>query len=376
MPRVLEVFAPLDGGVAEHVLRLAEGLAPLGVEAEVAAPRGSEFVPKLRALGLEVHELPFVRAPGPRDAAAARALRALDRHGRFDVVHAHSSKAGALVRAGLPRAGRFVYTPHCFAFSGAFGGAGRALYRGAERLLLRRTAALIAASEWERREALHEIDAPPELVHVVYCGTRPCADGPPSEELRAFAAGRPLVGMVSVLRPQKDPLALVRAAALLRDGGRLGFRVAIVGNGELAGEIRAEIARLDLGSDVALFPFAGDVQPYLRALDVFALPSLWESLPISVMEAMACGVPVVASDVSGMGEAVADGVTGRLVPPGAPDALAEALAALMGDPEARAAAGREARAAYEQRFRLEPMREAITGIYRSVAAPPGLKGAR
>lgn len=365
MPSVLEVLAPPDGGVAEHVLRLVEGLGPRGWRAEVAATRGSEYVPRLRALGVTVHELPFTRAPGPGDVAAARALRAIDRAGRFDVVHAHSSKAGALVRGALPRARRFVYTPHCFAFSGDIG-AGRAAYRAIERVLLRRTAALIAASEWEREEALREIGAAPGLVRVVYCGTPPCPGGEPSAELVAFAAGRPLVGMVSVLRPQKDPLTLVRAAALLRDSGRLGFRVAIVGNGELHDDVLAEIERHGLAGEVALFPFAGGVHAYLRALDVFALPSLWESLPISIMEAMACGVPVVATRVAGVPEAVQDGLTGRLVAPGSPERLADVLADVMADRDRLAGQGAAARARYEERFRLEPMHEAITEIYDSL----------
>jgi len=367
MPKVLEVFAPPDGGVAEHVLRLTEGLLSRGWEVEAVASSGSEYVPRLRALGITVHELPFTRAVGPADVGIARRLRAIDRAGGFDVVHAHSSKAGALVRGALPRDSRFVYTPHCFAFSGDIG-RGRAVYRVVERALLRRTAALVAASEWERREAFEQISAPPERVRVVYYGTPACAGGPPDAELAAFAAGRPLAGMISVLRPQKDPLALVEAAALLRDRGALDFKVAIVGNGELRGQVEAAIERRGLGDDFGLFPFHGDQHAYLRALDLFVLPSLWESLPISITEAMACGVPVLGTHVSGVAEAVEDGVTGRLVDPHAPEQLADALAALMSDREALAAQRRAALAGWERRFRLEPMYDALTEIYSRVAA--------
>ncbi|MCW2967816.1 MAG: glycosyl transferase group 1 [Solirubrobacteraceae bacterium] len=364
--RALEVFAPLDGGVAEHVLRLAEGLGGHGWEVEVAAPVGSAFVPRIRALGVVVHELPFVRLPHPSDVAVARGLRALDRRGRFDVVHAHSSKAGALVRAALPRPRRLVYTPHCFAFSGDVG-PGRTAYRLVERGLLRRTRALVAASEWERREGLEQLGPRADRIRVIYCGAHAGGAEPPHPEVRAFAGGRPVVGMISVLRPQKDPLTLVRAAALLRDAGRLDFRIVIVGNGELREAVLAEIGRLGLSDDVALIAFAGTSQPYLRAFDVFALPSRWESLPISVLEAMACDLPVVATDICGVPEAVRDGMTGRLIAPGSPEALADALQALMADPATRERMGRAGREAFEQTFRLETMLERVAGLYGEIA---------
>jgi glycosyltransferase involved in cell wall biosynthesis len=169
--------------------------------------------------------------------------------------------------------------------------------------------------------------------------------------------------MIAVLRPQKDPLTLVRAAGILRDAGRLPFCVVIVGNGALREEVLAEIERLALGNDVTLLPFAGDVQAYLRAFDLFALPSLWESLPISIIEAMACGLPVVGTTVSGVPEAVADGVTGRLVPPGSPQAMADAIAGLMADPGALLRAGEAGRAAYERRFRMAPMLQNVADLY-------------
>lgn len=368
--RVLEVFAPPDGGVAEHALRLTDGIRDHGWVPEVVAPAGSEFVPRLRALGVVVHELPFRRAPGPWDARAIAALRRIDAGGRFDVVHAHSSKAGALVRAGLPRARRrAVYTPHCFSFAAGFGRAGRFAYRLAERALVPRTARIIAACEWERGVA-REIAAPDDRVRVVYLGVPEPPAGAPDPRIAAFAAGRPVAGMVSVLRPQKDPLALVRAAALLRDRGADAC-VALVGNGELAGAVTAEIDRLGLGDVMRLFPFAGESHSALRAFDVFVLPSLWEALPISLMEAMSCSLPVVATRVNGVPEAVLDGVTGTLVAPGSPEALAGAVAGLLGDPAARARAAAAGRAHYEARFTVGPMLAAIAGIYDEIAQAAG-----
>ncbi|TMK65991.1 MAG: glycosyltransferase family 4 protein, partial [Actinobacteria bacterium] len=106
---VLEVLQPEDGGVAEHVLRLATGLHGRGWAVEVATPAASAIVPPLREAGVPVHDLEMVRRPGLRDLGAARALRAIDRRGGYRLVHGHSSKAGALVRAVLPRRRRLIY---------------------------------------------------------------------------------------------------------------------------------------------------------------------------------------------------------------------------------------------------------------------------
>src|SRR3954454_13924248 len=133
-PSVLQVVQPPDGGVAEHVRLLSGGLRDLGWHVEAAAPPGST-VEALGEEGITVHELPMSRAPGPADLRAAVALRALDRRGRYDLVHAHSSKAGALVRLALPRPSRLVYTPNCLPFLGS-PGASRVLYRAIEQALV------------------------------------------------------------------------------------------------------------------------------------------------------------------------------------------------------------------------------------------------
>jgi glycosyltransferase involved in cell wall biosynthesis len=172
--------------------------------------------------------------------------------------------------------------------------------------------------------------------------------------------------MVSVLRPQKDPLLLVRAAARLLDAGRLPGRVAIIGNGPIEDEVRAEIDRLGVEPEVAWFPYRGSVGPYLAALDLFVLPSAWEALPLSLLEAMSCGLPIVATAVGGTPEAVTDGLTGRVVPHGDEPALAHALHELMSDSEAREAMGSAGRTRYEARFRLERMVDETAALYREL----------
>lgn len=367
---VLQIFEPLEGGVPEHVLRLATGLPAHGWEVEVAAPAGTPFLAPLQDGGVRVHPLPMARAFGASDVRAALALRRLDRKRSYTVVHAHSSKAGAFARAALPDRRRLVYTPHCFSFLGGFRGLKRHAYRAIEQALVPRTAVLIAASNWERDQALRHLRGAASRTRVIKYGVPKCDGQAASEELLAFKGEHPLAGMISRLEPQKDPLALVRAAALLRARGVDDLRVAIVGNGGLWDPLKVQIDNLGLSDQVGLFPFRVGVQSYLRAFDLFVLPSLWESLPISVLEAMACRVPVVASDVCGTPEAVADGVNGRLVPPGEAEALATALEELVSDRRRLAELADAGFKAAETDFTLDRMVRQTAALYDELLEPP------
>jgi glycosyltransferase involved in cell wall biosynthesis len=365
------VLQPQDGGVAAHALQLASGLRARGWDIEVATPGSSAIVPALERAGVLVHDLPLVREPGRADISAARALRELDRRRGYGLVHAHSSKAGALVRAALPGRGRLVYTPHCFAFAARFGSARRLVYRTIEQLAVPRSGAIVAVCEWERAEALGLLGTRGVLRHIEY-GVEACRGGEPDRALLEFKGDAPLAGMVSVLREQKDPLLAVHAAARLVSLGELPGRLAIVGNGPLEGEVQEEIERLGIGDRVRWFPFRGSVSPYLAALDLFVLPSAWEALPLSLLEAMSCGLPILATRVGGSAEAVQDGVTGRVVDHGDEIELALALRDLLADREGLRRLGDAGRAVYEMRFRVDRMLDDTEALYRELLAARGV----
>ncbi len=363
--RVLQVLQPQDGGVAAHVLQLATGLRRRGWEIEVATPATSAIAGPLEAAGVPVHDLSLVREPGPSDFAAVRTLRALDASVGYALVHGHSSKAGALVRTALPDRRRLLYTPHCFAFAARFGGPQQLLYRAIEQAVVPRTGAIVAVCDWERREA-ERLWGASGLVRYIEYGVEACGGAEPDPELMDFKGDAPLAGMVSVLRRQKDPLLAVRAMARLAARGRPPGRLAIVGNGPLEGAVRDEIARLGVGDHVRWFPYRGAVGPYLSALDAFVLPSAWEALPLSLLEAMSCGLPVIATAVGGTPEAVEDSVTGRIVPHGDARALAAALWSFLSDSVLRAELGRAGLAAYEARFKAERMIDETESLYREL----------
>ena len=372
MPRVLLAFEPPDGGVAEHVAQLALRLAAHGFEPEVAGPAEALVYPRLAGAGVPVHRLPLVR--DLRDLrshrAAVGAIERLLAGGAFDVVHAHSARAGVLARIAAARQGTpAVYSPHCFPFVGPVPLARRAVATAVERRLGRRTAAIICACEAERRWALIRAIGPPERLHLVYYGVEACPDGTPADPvLSDLQRAGPLAGAVSVLRHQKrlDLLLGATPAVLERVPDA---RVAIVGDGPLRDQLHDRAQRLGLDRDerFAFLPFEPPAARYLKALDVYVLPSAWEALPIGALEALACGVPQIATDVEGTGEAVQHDRTGLLLPPDA-GGLAESMVALLGDERRRRAMSEASRARQRERFGVERMIAETARVYEGALA--------
>jgi glycosyltransferase involved in cell wall biosynthesis len=356
-----------------HVLRLTVELRRLGWDVEVAGPADSDVWPTLQAQDVPLHPLPIrsepgvANLPGTEDLRVARVLRRLDRHSGYDILHAHSSRAGGLVRAALPRRGRVIYTPNCFGFTTGFSGARRLVYRALEQALVPRTGRIVATCEWERAEAARLVGAA-HRTEVIPNGVPRCGDADRDPSLVAFKDDRPLAGMVATLRPQKDPLTLVRATAAMAAGSDPPGRVAIVGNGPLAGEVDAEINRLAIGDHVRRFAFERPVEAYLRVLDLFVLPSLWEAFPIASLEAMACGVPVLATRVGGVDEQVVDDVTGRVIPPADPAALAAALEGALTDGDRLRRWGEAARLRVLERYTIELVAEQTARLYSTAMA--------
>jgi sugar transferase (PEP-CTERM/EpsH1 system associated) len=175
-----------------------------------------------------------------------------------------------------------------------------------------------------------------------------------------------VIGTVARIQDVKNHQGLIAAFARLREllpeqRGRL--RLSIVGDGPLMGEVRAQVDALGLQDLVWLPGAREDVAGLLHGFSLFALPSLAEGTPVSMLEAMACGLPVVASRVGGIPEVVTDGVEGSLVPPGEVEALAAALAAYVRDPQLRMRHGQAARLRVEQAFSMRAMLEQYGSLY-------------
>ena len=190
-----------------------------------------------------------------------------------------------------------------------------------------------------------------------------------SEVLASFGvrANLPLVVGVGALVPQKDPLTFVRAIAVVRRL-RPEMQALWVGDGELREQVEREIARLELGDTLHLAGFRADVDALMAAGDVFAMSSVFEGLPLVVMDAFALGVPVVATAGSGVPELVDDATTGLLVPVGDADALGAAVARLLADREL-AVALRETALVRAREYSIERTTERTLMVYERVLGP-------
>lgn len=197
----------------------------------------------------------------------------------------------------------------------------------------------------------------------------PAAGPEPAELARLGEPDAPLIVTVSRHDGRKGLDVFIRALATLRDAG-IPFRACLVGPGPLLAGHRALVADLGLADRVALPGTVLEVTPYLRAADVFVLPSIEEgSGSLSVLEALQTGVAIVSSDVDGMAEDLTDGEDAVLVPPGDTAALADALTGLLADPARRERLARAGRALYERRFSPAAAAADLGAVYAEVGLP-------
>jgi glycosyltransferase involved in cell wall biosynthesis len=145
-------------------------------------------------------------------------------------------------------------------------------------------------------------------------------------------------------------------------------RLAVIGNGSLSARLQGDAEALGLDGRVRFFSYAPPSARQLRSLDVFVLPSPWEAFPIASLEALACGVPQVATNVGGIPEAVREGATGLLCPPDDPDRMAQCIVRLLSDSALRARMSRASRERHRRRFTIERMLDETAAVFDRVAA--------
>jgi L-malate glycosyltransferase len=361
--RVLHVIKGLGPGGAERLLVSLAQVRQEDVELDVAyvLPHKRQLVPDLAAVGVPAHVL-----AGPRGLADPRwpiRLARLVRRRQPHVVHLHSPAIAAVARPllrALPGTRALVSTEH-----NVWGSFGRTT-RVANGLTLPLSHAALAVSE----EVRASVWAPQrERVQVN-------VQGIPARQLAARRSERAaarkelgladddvLVGTVANLREKKDYPTLLEAAAMCADHPRLRF--VAIGQGPLEAEIHARHTELGLGDAVRLLGYHPDPPAVMAGADLFALTSLHEGLPISLLEAMALGVAPVVTSVGGIPEVVTDQLDGILLPPGEPAQFAAAFRERADPPDRRAALGAAA-ARRAQDFDITVTQAELEGLYREL----------
>lgn len=372
--RVAILITRLEGGAGVLALRGLLALDRAQFRPVLVTGSGGQQLDQAREAGLEVITEPALRAPidPRRDVSALRALSALLRRRPFDVVHTHTAKAGTLGRIAARRAGvpRVVHTYHGFPFHEFQSRLRRGSYIAIERHLGRMTDVALCVGTGVAVEAIRRGLVPPERVRtigVAVPGGPPLAPG--ARERARQALGVPpdatVVGAVGRLTYQKAPedfLTAMRELGRMRAPGQPDVVGVWVGSGDLAERI-GQLTRSAPGPRVVLAGERTDVPEILPAFDVFALPSRYEGLPTAIVEAMVCGVPVVATAVNAVGDVVVPGETGLLVPPHRPDLLAETINYLLNSPGTAARLAMTARERLGARYSVTALREVLTAAY-------------
>ena len=387
--RITRIIARLNiGGPAVHIADLMAGLDPERFESHLITGRPGPGEGDMGYL-IEQKGLPpptvlhtLERSLHPvRDLQTVRKLVPILRQQQPHIVETHTAKAGFVGRVAARLAGVPVvlHVFHGHVFYGYFGTLQTRAFIGIERLLARWTDRLITLSPAQYGDIAHVYRvAPPSKVVVVPLGLdlRPFAAARPAGRSIGRAAlgippGAPLVGFVGRLTPVKNPalfVALAQRVLLSVPDARF----VMVGDGELRADVEKQIADLGLSDRIALAGWQKEMPPVYAALDALVLPSLNEGTSVTAIEAMATGVPVVATAVGGMPDLVADERTGLLAPSGDVEALACCVVRVLCEPEwarSLALAGQESVLA---RFGVERLVGDMESLYTTLLKEKGI----
>jgi glycosyltransferase involved in cell wall biosynthesis len=365
----------VHGGAERLAAEIATRLDPQRFASTLCVTRWSDAghaasgdLPQRLRAGAEAAGVQFLglRRRGPWDLPAWSPLVALLRGGGVQIVHGHmfGSNVWAVVLGRLARVPVVVAHEHTWAFEG-----GRLRGIVDRRLVAAGSDVVIACSQEDRRRMIECQRIAPATVRFVPNGIdgRPPTPGRDMRAELGIARDAPVVGSVGALRAQKRFDVLLRAAAELAPRWP-GLRVVIAGDGAERPRLEALAAELGLGDTLLMLGARGDVPDVLQALDVAVASSDFEGSPLSVMEYMEAGLPVVATDVGGLAQIVHDGVHGVLVARRDPVALAGAIDGLLADPRRRRALGAAGRERRRAEFDLDVMVARIEQLYEQLYA--------
>ena len=350
------------GGVQVHVRDLAAAMRAQGHHPTVIIGGTGPLLVQLEERGIRTIVAKHLAVPiNPvRDLRALREISGLLKELQPDLVAVHSAKAGILGRlAARSLKIPVILTAHGWTFTPGIPRVEALVYRGIERFTGRFTDKIMTVSEFDRQLGLSARIVPESRLVTVYNGI---PDVP--AHLRADPSRTPVrLIMVARLAPQKDHITLLRALAGLQD---FQWELDLVGEGPLLDQTRALADSLQLSRRVHFLGQRTDVEQLLASAQVGILISNWEGFPISILEAMRAGLPVVASDIAGVGESVRDDETGYLVPRGDVAVLRDRLGRVLGDPLLRSRQGSNGRRMYERHFTLEAMLQGALAVYHEV----------
>ncbi|MFL6448762.1 MAG: glycosyltransferase family 4 protein [Bryobacteraceae bacterium] len=351
------------GGAQIHVLDLIRTLQQTAQPILACGDEGF-LTEEARKLGIEVHVIPELVHPirPGKDLRAALATVGVIRKVQPDVIHAHTAKAGLIGRL----AGMLTRTPSCYTVhSWSFVGCNSALVRRVAIWIERAmricggTVIDVCHSNFVLARKMRVVTA---RRHVLI------RNGMPDTELRAQHRQQNTVRLLMAARfvDQKDQSTLLRALAAVHGP----WQLTLAGDGPTRRTVEQLSKNLGLENRVHFVGNIGHVEQLMAEADIFVLSTCYESLPLSIIEAMRAALPVIATDVGGISELVTDGVTGHLAPLKDDSALREPLVRLIESREDRIRMGQNGRIRYERHFRLSTMVGNVLSLYRDFSGRP------
>ena len=347
------------GGAQSNVLDLISGFQE-DYDVHLATRTKGQLTEYVKAINVPVHLLPNLVRPINLfyDFQAVYECVSLIRRIKPDIVHAHSSKAGLIARvAGLICKVPVIFTAHGWGFS-----PGNPLIRGWIALLSEKLAAplgkkIICVSETNRQLAIQFRVGNQNSLVTIHNGIKdmPTAIANPSVQ-------PPRLIMVARFNEPKDQTTLLKAIACLS----FPFHLDFVGSGSSLQSCKALAQSLGVQDKVSFLGDRNDVPKLLAQSQMFILTSNYEGLPISILEAMRAGLPVIATKVNGIPEEVEHGKTGLLVPDKDVEELAKALSTLIESPELRQQMGKAGRQKFLEEFTIERMIDETKTVYEQV----------
>ncbi len=368
--KLLLVTRDVDGGLGQHFVDLADGMAARGWEVHcIRAERAEGHVTRHSArlddlADVTVHSIPLARAIGPGDLRSYLAFRqVVKRYGPFDVVHGHGAKGGVFARLACLKSGASVYTPHgLITVDKALPWSKRTAYGLIEHFFNRwLTDMMITVSRAEREEAIR-LGACRTTCFLIPNGlSEPnFVDREEARRQIGLSATDSVALFVGRFVYAKSPERFISAMARIAPD-RPNFKAVLIGSGEEKPALVEMSKQLGVGNQFVFFETA-NAAAYMRAADVLVVPSRYEGLSYTMIEALAAGLPIVTFDVSGSDDLVDHRHSGFIVPQGNEDLMSERVAKLIEDLNLRSRMAAASRQSFH-RFSLESMIGMTNSVY-------------
>lgn len=366
-PQILHIITRSEWGGAQRIVELLATRSE--ADADVLCAPDGPLVERLERFDIPVYERSsLVRQPSPtKDAKALASITKLLRTEDYDVVHCHSTKAGLIGRVAAAIAQvPVVFTVHGWGFYNTEINSLRPAIAGIERLLAAITDTIVCVSQNDYEQGRKRGILSSDQDMVIRNGIPPVtpSEGPSVRETFGIHPETVVIGSLGRLAEQKDPLSILQTGNTLAGSG-LDVATILIGDGPL----RKECERFATNSEATLHVagFREDALRLLAGFDIFLLPSRFEGLPLTVLEAMHLGVPVIAYDVGGVAEAIIDEKTGKIIEPGNFDEFIESTKALLQNGERRQELGKSAHEHAKKKFCAKRMIRDYDMVYEEAA---------